>query len=68
MPRVTPTTRARCALQHDWQIPIDRVLAAFERLGGGPAREAAAAFFDDPSSETLADYVRVASRFTPVGP
>ncbi|HZR84744.1 MAG TPA: alpha/beta hydrolase [Candidatus Binatia bacterium] len=37
----------------------DTTLAAFERLGGGEARAAAAAFFDRPSSETLIEYARV---------
>jgi pimeloyl-ACP methyl ester carboxylesterase len=37
----------------------DRVLATFERLGGSRAREAASAFFDGPSSQTLADYARI---------
>jgi len=37
----------------------DRALAAFQRLGGGEAREAAAAFFREPSPATLAEYARV---------
>jgi pimeloyl-ACP methyl ester carboxylesterase len=37
----------------------DRALAVFERLGGGEAREAAAAFFRDPSPATLGEYARL---------
>ncbi len=37
----------------------DRVLGAFERLGGAVARDAAAAFFHDASPATLMDYARV---------
>lgn len=37
----------------------DRVLATFERLGGAPARQAAAAWFDNPSPQAVADYFRV---------
>jgi pimeloyl-ACP methyl ester carboxylesterase len=34
------------------------VLATFERLGGSRARRAAAAWLDDPSAESVADYLR----------
>jgi proline iminopeptidase len=37
----------------------DRVLAAFERLGGSAAREAAAAFLGAASAETLGEFARV---------
>ena len=41
----------------------DRALAVFERLGGREARDAAQAFFRDPSLETLGEY---AGRCTPL--
>jgi proline iminopeptidase len=36
----------------------DRVLDAFERLGGREARQAASTYLSDPSVETLAEYAR----------
>lgn len=39
------------------QIP-ERILAAFERLGGAAARSAAARFLERPDPQTLADYSR----------
>ncbi len=38
---------------------LDRVLDAFERLGGSEAREAARAYWDEPGKETLPDYARL---------
>lgn len=38
---------------------LDRVLAAFERLGGPEARAAAEAFWTKPGEETLGDYARI---------
>jgi proline iminopeptidase len=38
---------------------IDRVLAAFERLGGPQAREAARRYWERPGAETLPDYARL---------
>ena len=38
---------------------FDRVLAAFERLGGPEAREAARRYWDQPGAETLPDYTRL---------
>jgi pimeloyl-ACP methyl ester carboxylesterase len=38
---------------------MDRVLTAFERLGGPAVREAARRYWDKPSAETLADYTRL---------
>lgn len=38
---------------------LDRVLAAFERLGGEPARAAAEAYWNEPGRETLPDYARL---------
>ena len=38
---------------------FDRVLAAFERLGGPEAREAARLYWEKPCAETLPDYTRL---------
>jgi len=38
---------------------LDRVLAAFERLGGAEAREAARRYWEKPGAETLPDYARL---------
>jgi proline iminopeptidase len=38
---------------------LDRVLDAFERLGGSEAREAARAYWDEPGQQTLPDYARL---------
>jgi proline iminopeptidase len=38
---------------------LDRVLAAFERLGGAEAREAARRYWTEPGAETLPDYARL---------
>jgi proline iminopeptidase len=38
---------------------LDRVLAAFERLGGAEAREAARRYWTAPGAATLPDYARV---------
>lgn len=38
---------------------LDRVLAAFERLGGPTAREAARRYWERPGPETLPDYARL---------
>jgi proline iminopeptidase len=38
---------------------FDRVLAAFERLGGPEAREAARLYWEKPGAETLPDYTRL---------
>lgn len=38
---------------------LDRVLDAFERLGGAEAREAARAYWSDPGKDTLPDYARL---------
>jgi proline iminopeptidase len=37
----------------------DRVLDAFERLGGAEARRAATAYLNDPGPESMADYARL---------
>jgi proline iminopeptidase len=41
------------------KMRLERVLGAFERLGGEEARAAASAYWSDPGGETLADYARV---------
>ncbi len=41
------------------KVRRERVLAAFERLGGTDARQTAAAWLDRPSAETAADYMRL---------
>jgi proline iminopeptidase len=41
------------------RMRLDRVLDAFERLGGAEARAAAAAYWSDPGEETLPDYARI---------
>lgn len=38
---------------------LDRVLAAFERLGGAEAREAARRYWQAPGKDTLPDYARL---------
>src|SRR5512143_903595 len=38
---------------------MDRVLAAFERLGGAEVREVARRYWDKPSAATLVDYTRL---------
>jgi proline iminopeptidase len=38
---------------------MDRVLAAFERLGGAQAREAARRYWEAPGADTLPDYARL---------
>src|SRR5215510_14200669 len=38
---------------------FDRVLAAFERLGGREVREAARRYWEKPGAETLPDYARL---------
>jgi proline iminopeptidase len=38
---------------------MDRVLDAFERLGGAEAREAARRYWDEPGAKTLPDYARL---------
>jgi proline iminopeptidase len=38
---------------------LERVLAAFERLGGAEAREAARRYWQKPGAETLPDYARL---------
>ncbi|HTY18704.1 MAG TPA: alpha/beta fold hydrolase [Myxococcota bacterium] len=38
---------------------LDRVLAAFERLGGAEAREAARCYWEKPGAGTLPDYARL---------
>jgi pimeloyl-ACP methyl ester carboxylesterase len=38
---------------------LDRVLSAFERLGGAEAREAARRYRQQPNSETMRDYARI---------
>ncbi len=38
---------------------LDRVFAAFERLGGAEAREAARRYWEKPGAETLPDYARI---------
>jgi len=38
---------------------LDRVLAAFERLGGTEAREAARRYWEKPGAATMRDYARV---------
>jgi pimeloyl-ACP methyl ester carboxylesterase len=39
---------------------LERVLAAFERLGGAEAREAARLYWDNPGPDTLHEFMRVA--------
>jgi proline iminopeptidase len=41
------------------KMRLDRVLDAFERLGGDEARRAAAAYWSEPGEATLPDYARV---------
>jgi proline iminopeptidase len=41
------------------RMRLDRVLAAFERLGGAEARGAAERYWADPGSKTLPDYARL---------
>ena len=38
---------------------LDRVLAAFQRLGGAEAREAARRYWEKPGADTLPDYARI---------
>jgi proline iminopeptidase len=40
------------------RVTLERVLTAFERLGGADARRAAQRFWTAPSNEALADYAR----------
>lgn len=46
-----------CTTSAKWRLP--RVLDAFERLGGKVARDAAKAFWEGPSPETVAEYLKV---------
>jgi proline iminopeptidase len=41
------------------RIQIDRILATFHRLGGQDAQDAACAFLETPSEETLAAYKKI---------
>ena len=46
-----------CTTSAKWRL--SRVLDAFERLGGEEARQAARRYWENPSTETIADYIRV---------
>ena len=46
-----------CSTSAKWRL--ERVLDAFERIGGKEAREVARRFFERPSAETGAEYTRV---------
>ena len=46
-----------CTTSAKWRL--SRVLEVFERLGGKEARDAAKAYWEAPSMETVADYLKV---------
>jgi proline iminopeptidase len=46
-----------CTTSAKWRLA--RVLEVFERLGGKPARDAAKAYWEAPSTETVADYLKI---------
>jgi pimeloyl-ACP methyl ester carboxylesterase len=46
-----------CTTSAKWRL--SRVLDAFERIGGKEAREAAKKYWENPGTDTMADYIRV---------
>jgi proline iminopeptidase len=52
-----PAKLVLCSTSAHWRL--DRVLAAFEKLGGREAREAARRYWENPSTDTVADYLKL---------
>lgn len=52
-----PAKLILCTTSAKWRL--DRVLDAFERVGGAEARAAAKNYWENPGADTVADYIRI---------